>query len=155
MRHVVRVPVVLAAAALLVGCQASSSAAPSGGSGGTTVNVDLQEFAIVTASSTAPAGSVTFHVTNKGPDEVHEFVIIKTDLDAASLPTDGDGAVEEEADGLEVIDEVEDLAVDATHDLTVDLAAGSYVLICNIVDSKDGQAEAHYKMGMRTGFTVE
>jgi len=36
---------------------------------------------------------------------------------------------------------------------TVDLEAGSYVLICNIFD--DAENEAHYQEGMRTAFTVE
>jgi len=36
-----------------------------------------------------------------------------------------------------------------------DLAPGKYVLICNIVQTEpDGSKEAHYKVGMRTAFTV-
>jgi hypothetical protein len=54
---------------------------------------------------------------------------------------------------MEVIDEIEDLAVDTSETLSVDLVAGPYVLICNIYDKKE--KESHYQEGMRTGFTVE
>jgi hypothetical protein len=36
--------------------------------------------------------------------------------------------------------------------MTVTLDAGNYVLICNIWDTDEG--EAHYRMGMRTQFSV-
>ena len=52
-----------------------------------TVAVTLQEFAVAADPATAPAGSVTFNVTNEGPDDVHEFVVIKTDLAVTDLPS--------------------------------------------------------------------
>ena len=104
------------------------------------------------ASDSVPTGSVTFQVTNTGPEDVHEFVVLKTDLDPGALPTDANGAVTEEGEGIEVIDEIEDIAVGATQELTVTLAAGKYVLLCNIYD--ETEKEAHYKMGMRTPFQV-
>jgi uncharacterized cupredoxin-like copper-binding protein len=128
----------------LVGCQTSEA---------TTIDVTLQEFAVIPAQDSAPAGSITFQVENTGPDDVHEFVVIKTDLAPDALPTDENGAVEEGGDGMEVIDEIEDIPVGETPSLTVDLDAGNYVLICNIWDEEE--QEAHYQMGMRTGFTVE
>jgi uncharacterized cupredoxin-like copper-binding protein len=79
--------------------------------------------------------------------------VIKTDLAPDALPTDENGAVEEEGEGMEVIDEIEDIPVGETQTLTVDLDAGNYVLICNIFDEEE--QEAHYSMGMRTAFTVE
>jgi uncharacterized cupredoxin-like copper-binding protein len=123
---------------------------------GASVAVTLQEFAVSADPASVPAGSVTFDVTNTGPDDVHEFVIIRTDLGATELPVDEDGAVLEDGESMTVIDEIEDLAVDDTQTLTVDLAAGTYVLICNILQEEpDGTLEAHYAEGMRTGFTVE
>ncbi len=99
---------------------------------------------------------MTFDVTNDGPDDVHEFVVILTDLGPTELPTDADGAVKESGKGMEVIDEIEDIPVGETQSLTVDLAAGSYVIICNILQEEpDGTLEAHYSEGMRTTFTVE
>jgi uncharacterized cupredoxin-like copper-binding protein len=140
---------------LLAACSSSSSASPSagGGEGGSTIDVTLQEFAIVPAETSAPAGEITFSVTNDGPDDVHEFVIVQTDLAPGDLPTDADGAVDESGEGVTVIDEIEDLPVGETQDVTVTLEAGSYVLLCNIFDADEG--EAHYAEGMRTAFTVE
>jgi uncharacterized cupredoxin-like copper-binding protein len=133
---------------------AETSAATDGGA--TTVTATLEEFAVSTDPASAPAGSVTFDVTNDGPDDVHEFVVILTDLGPTELPTDADGAVEETGKGMEVIDEIEDIPVGETQSLTVDLAAGSYVIICNILQEEpDGTLEAHYSEGMRTTFTVE
>ncbi len=127
------------------------------GGGGNVVNVTLQEYSVNPDTNSADAGEITFNVENKGPDEVHEFVIIKTDLKPDALPTNDDGSANEDAPGLEKIDEIEDIAVGDTPSLTVDLKAGSYVLICNIVEEPDGEteAEAHYQEGMRTAFTVK
>lgn len=133
----------------------TSSAATTGSTGSSdgTVAVTLQEFAVAADPGTAPAGSVTFDVTNIGPNDVHEFVVVKTDLGPTELPVDDTGAVEESGEGMEAIDEIEDIPVDGNEQLTVDLDAGNYVLFCNIY-SEDEQ-EAHYSEGMRIGFTVE
>jgi uncharacterized cupredoxin-like copper-binding protein len=125
---------------------------------GATVNVTLQEWAVVPDAESAPAGEVTFAVTNDGPDDVHEFVIIRTDLEPGDLPTDATGAVNEagvqfQSGEMEVIDEIEDLAVGDTQEVTVTLEAGNYVLLCNIYD--ETEQEAHYAEGMRIAFTVE
>jgi uncharacterized cupredoxin-like copper-binding protein len=150
----------LAAAALVLsacgggaspGASTAATGTPAAG-GATTIDVTLQEFAVVPAADAAPAGDVTFKITNQGPDDIHELVIIKTDLGASALPTDADGAVDEAGAGMEVIDEVEDLEVGSAEDLTVNLAAGKYVLLCNIFDETEN--EAHYKLGMRIDFTV-
>ncbi len=132
-----------------------ASAAPQEPAAGSTVAVTLQEFSVIATPASVPAGSVTFNTTNKGPDDVHEIVVIKTDLAMADIPTDKDGAMIEDAEGLDPIDEVEDLKVGDTQDLTVDLEPGRYLLVCNIVQKEpDGSMEAHYKMGMFTEFTV-
>lgn len=120
------------------------------------VAVTLQEFAVSAEPASVPTGTVTFSVTNDGPDDVHEFVVISTDLEPTELPTDKDGAVVEDGKGMEVVDEIEDIPVGESQTLSVDLDAGSYVLICNILQKEpDGTLEAHYSVGMRTGFTVE
>ena len=119
---------------------------------GTTVAVTLQEWSVLPAPDSVPAETVTFQVTNTGPEDVHEFVVLKTDLDPGALPVDANGAVTEEGEGIEVVDEIEDVAVGATQELTATLAPGKYVLLCNIYD--ETEKEAHYKMGMRTAFAV-
>jgi uncharacterized cupredoxin-like copper-binding protein len=146
---------VMAAASLaIVGCTTDgASPSPTGGAGAATVAVTLQEWAVVLpAADSAPAGDITFDVTNQGPADVHEFVVIKTELEAADLPTDADGVVDEAGGGMDVIDEIEDVPVGETMSLTVALEAGSYVLVCNIWD--EGEGEAHYRLGMRSAFTV-
>lgn len=119
----------------------------------TLVNVTVQEFSVIPDVTTAPAGEVTFVVTNGGPDDIHEFVVVRTDLEPDALPTDGTGAVDEAGDGMTVIDEIEDLEVGASEEVTVTLEPGAYALICNIFD--EAEQEAHYQMGMFTAFTVE
>jgi uncharacterized cupredoxin-like copper-binding protein len=121
-------------------------------SGPSTVAVTLEEFAVGTVPASAAAGSVTFNATNNGPDDDHEFVVIQTDLSPTELPTKPDGSVDEEGEGITVINEIEPFPVGETETLTVDLAAGSYALICNVYDAEE--KEAHYKEGMRTSFTV-
>ena len=168
MRRGFSILAVMALLSLLVtACQTSASGSPaesaaagasvapgaSAAAGGTTVNVTLQEWSVLPDAETAAAGAVTFVVTNEGPDDIHEFVIIRTDLDPGDLPTDATGAVDEAGEGMEVIDEIEDIAVGDTAELSVTLEAGSYILLCNIYD--ETELEAHYAMGMYTAFTVE
>ena len=151
------VAAMLAAACTSAGASPTASAPGASpgasGGGGSTVDVALQEWSVNPASQSAPAGDITFRVTNDGPDDIHEFVVLKTDLDAAALPTDDTGAVDESGEGITVEDEIEDIPVGETQELTVTLDAGSYVLICNIYD--ETEMEAHYEMGMRIPFTVE
>lgn len=149
-------------ALMAVGCSAGStvtpkptatpSVAPVATLGSTAVNVTLSEWAIGTSAVTAPAGVVTFTVTNQGPKDVHEFVILKTDLSMISLPVDSTGKATEDGSGVVSVDEIGEVAVGATQDLVVTLEPGAYVLVCNIVD--ETTHEAHYGMGMRTSFTV-
>jgi uncharacterized cupredoxin-like copper-binding protein len=129
----------------------ASASASAGGGGGTTVNVILREFEVVPEVTSAPAGPITFHVTNDGPEDIHEFVVFKTDLAPEALPTAEDGSVDEEGEGVELKDEIEDIPVGESRDVTITLDAGNHVVICNIVEGD----EVHYAMGMRTAFTVE
>jgi uncharacterized cupredoxin-like copper-binding protein len=144
---------------VLIGAACSSDdgdegASPAAGAtgGGGPVQITLQEFAIATVPATAAAGSVSFDIENKGPDDAHEFVVFRTDLAPTELPTLANGSVDEEGEGLELIDEVEEIEPGDSGNLTVDLDAGAYVFICNIYDKKEH--EAHYEEGMRTAFTV-
>jgi uncharacterized cupredoxin-like copper-binding protein len=132
---------------------AAPSGAPSPAGEASAVKVTLQEWAVVPDAVSASAGTVTFTVNNAGPEDVHEFVVLKTDLDAGSLPVDATGTVSEEGEGIVVVDEIEDIPVGATQELSVTLEPGKYVLLCNIY-SADEQ-EAHYKLGMRSSFTVD
>jgi len=137
----------------LAGCGGSGvSPSPSVSAGATTVDVTVGEFAVGTSVSSAPAGDVSFAVTNTGPEDVHELVVIKTDISFIALPTDANGAVDEAVGGMEVKGEVEDIPVGTSQELTLTLEPGTYALICNIWD--ETEKEAHYAEGMRTEFTV-
>lgn len=139
------------AALTLSACSGSSSTSPAASptSTGAAVDVQLKEFSITPSATSIAAGPVTFNADNVGGD-THEMVIIRTDVDADALPTQEDGTANEDATELTAVDEVEDIAPGGTGSLTVDLAPGSYVIICNIL--ADGQA--HYSLGMHAGFTV-
>jgi uncharacterized cupredoxin-like copper-binding protein len=117
-----------------------SSSATSGGVGATE-----KDFAITLDTTTAKAGSVTFDITNQGPS-THEFVVLKSDLPADQLPTTDEGTVDEKAEGLEDVDEVEDLAAGSSQTLTANLDPGNYVVICNL--------PGHYQQGMNAELTV-
>ena len=155
---------VLAAALALAGCGGGDSGGQSSGqpattqapptTASTTVAVTLQEFSVTPAQGSAPAGQVTFQAKNTGPEDEHELVVLQTDLDPGDLPTKADGSVDEEGDGLEAVGEIEEFKPGTTQSKAFDLAAGSYVLICNVVEKDEGKTEAHYQLGMRTAFTV-
>ncbi|HJX07097.1 MAG TPA: plastocyanin/azurin family copper-binding protein [Actinomycetota bacterium] len=139
-----RLTIAVSAMVLLgtVACSSSSSSSSAGGSTSGGVSATEKDFSIDLASSSAPAGSVTFNVSNEGPS-THEFVVIKTDDAPDALPTK-DGSVNE--DQVTVVDELEDVAPSTTGTLTTDLETGSYVIICNV--------PGHYAAGMHTAFTV-
>jgi uncharacterized cupredoxin-like copper-binding protein len=156
---------VAAVAALLVtGCSSAPSSSPSNAAASApssaaasaatgSVKVTLTEWAVIPDKASTTAGNVTFEITNTGPLFMHEFVIIKTDLDPADLPADSTGKVDEAGAGIQFVGEVEELAIGATETASFDLTAGKYVLICNIVEAAGGH-ESHYTQGMRTAFTV-
>lgn len=121
----------------------------------TTVNVTLQEFVLSPSQGSAPAGRITFHVSNIGED-MHEFLVIKTDLAPDDLPTEANGSYEENGPGTDLLDEIELVNPGNSADLQIDLQKGKYVLICNMVHMEDnGDVEVHYQLGMRAGFIVD
>lgn len=148
----------LGVAVLVAACGgggASPSAAGGGGGSGGSVDVTLQEWSVVPASTSVTAGSITFNVTNNGPNDPHELVIFRTDLGHRELPTREDGGVDEEGEGVELIGEIEEFEPNASESGTFDLEAGKYVLICNLVEEEEGALESHYGLGMSTDFTVQ
>lgn len=114
------------------------------------VDAALTTYKITLDKDSAPAGEITFHIHNDATDLTHEFVVFKTDLSEDQLPLNSEGIVDEEASGITLIDEAEDIEPGASTDLTVTLDAGNYVLVCN-TDSD----QMHYQHGMHTKFTVK
>ena len=123
-------------------CGADGDAAISGISNDITGS--LSEWKIDLSAGAAAAGTVNFTVTNDGTIE-HEFVIVKTDIPDGELPLVED-KFQEDAEGVEVIDEMEKMAKGATTTLSVNLEPGNYQLVCNIV--------SHYGAGMHAPFVV-
>jgi uncharacterized cupredoxin-like copper-binding protein len=146
-------PVVAALALALAACSGGATESPADTT--QTVDVTLQEWAVVPTQSSVKAGSVTFEVTNAGPEDKHEFVIFRTDLGARGMPLGPDNAVDEEGEGVELIGEIEEFEVGTTESATFELAPGKYVFLCNLVEEDAGTTEVHYQLGMSIDFTVE
>jgi hypothetical protein len=119
----------------------------------TVVTASLREFAIDLSQTSALEGVVTFQIANNGAHE-HEFVLIRTDLAADTLPTEVDGTYLENAAGTLIVDEDENIPPGAQAELTLDLDTDNYVIICNRVAMQAGETIGHYALGMRTSFDV-
>lgn len=121
------------------------------GGGAKDVNVSLKEWSVTPEVAQVKPGEVRFVVANEGT-EPHELVIIRSDLSPGALPV-VDGKVDEER--VDIVDEIEPFAAGTTERKTVELKAGKYLLICNIVERPPGEpVESHYEKGMRTAFLV-
>ena len=129
-------------AALLVVGILTASCSGSGSDATGDVIVTLKDFSLAAEPGMFPPGDITFGIQNDGPS-VHEFVILRTDDAPDALPVEN-GVIPEEQ--LDLVDEAEDIAPGTSATLDVNLAAGSYVLVCNL--------PAHYAAGMHAGFTV-
>jgi uncharacterized cupredoxin-like copper-binding protein len=170
-----RPAVILATAALLallaMGCSSSDSGSATTTSGGvtvttaaegTTVNVDMGDteglkgaMTLTASAASAPAGNVTFVVKNSGTID-HEMIVLKTDTPFDQLPVvDAGDPPAPVTSGADKVDEAgnvgetgePDVKPGTTRTFTIkDMAAGKYVLVCNIAK--------HYGMGMRAAFTV-
>lgn len=117
---------------------AASTTSPVGGD----ITVDLTEYKVTAEPAVATAGKVSFAVANNGAIP-HEFVVLKTTQRAAKLLK---GSEADETGNVGELDE-KALTVGATKDLTLDLKAGHYALICNL--------PGHYQGGMYLDFTVK
>jgi uncharacterized cupredoxin-like copper-binding protein len=104
--------------------------------------VTMKDYRVELSVETVKAGTVKIGVRNAGGME-HSFELIKTDLPFDKLPVDS-GAAKAKEDGL--IKQVKSLGVGKVSVVTADLAAGSYVIICNIA--------GHYQLGMRAALIV-
>jgi len=113
--------------------------------GPTVVNVSLTSYTVVADKVEVPAGKVTFKITNDATDQVHEFVVVRSDAAALDLPRDAENLADENA--VAPVDEVEDIEIGATAELTVDLTPGHYILLCNL--------PGHYDQGMAIDFVVK
>jgi uncharacterized cupredoxin-like copper-binding protein len=101
---------------------AAAASSASGGGASTTINATEKDFAIALDNSSVPAGSVTFKIKNNGPSP-HDIGI--KELNKAS----------------DIIDPGK------SGEITVDLKAGTYTVICTI--------PGHEQLGMKMTLTVK
>jgi uncharacterized cupredoxin-like copper-binding protein len=121
-----------------------------GGSGGASespspdlgIDTTLSDFKVVAAETEAAAGEVSFDLENDGPSQ-HTFFLVETDVTEDDLPV-VDNVVD--LGDLEVVAESGVFDVGARASVTEDLAAGAYVMFCNL--------PGHYGAGMHAAFTV-
>jgi uncharacterized cupredoxin-like copper-binding protein len=106
----------------------------------TRMTVTLNEFAIIPELREVPSGDITFDVVNTGED-VHEMIVIKSDLDEKALPPSPTGRSEVDEDAVgEVIGTFEDVQSGGAMNGTLVLGPGRYILLCNL--------SKHYENGM-------
>jgi len=132
----------------LLAVLAQSVPLPTAARAAVAVKVDLKEMSVVAVPASVPAGDVTFNAVNSGTIP-HELVVLKTDLSPELLPARATDPTRVDEGAAGSLGEIEDSVLDVTGStgtLTLDLAAGKYVLICNV--------SGHYKAGMFTAFTV-
>lgn len=134
----------------LLSAACSSSSAPSADgestapdpAAGATVDITITDTSLTPAPDSVSAGEVTFDATNEG-EATHEFEVFQADVDPADLPVENNVA---NTEGMTLLGEVEDLTPGGTGSLTLDLPAGSYIIMCNL--------PGHFDMGLHSTLTV-
>ena len=122
---------------------ASCGGAPEAAPAGAQLIAEMTDYKIAVNVPSVKAGKIKIGVRNIANME-HSFQVLKTDLAPDKLAVDGASAKAKE-DGK--VGEIPSIAAGKSAALTVDLAPGKYVFICNIA--------GHYQLGMSTGFTVD
>jgi len=117
------------AAVALTGCTSTAPPAPPAGGASTAaggpITVQAADTACEVSIAEAPAGTITFNVTNGG-DKVTEFYLYGED-------------------GLRIVGEVENVGPGLSRDLVINVPAGEYIPAC-----KPGMVGK----GIRSAFTV-
>ena len=158
MKHRKSILLIPAMALSLAACSNSgASSVPSSQAGAPSVNgpavpegvaVTVDQWSVVSSTSTYAAGPVTFTATNGGTID-HELVVLRTKTAAADIPVasfEGEqGRINEDTAGTNV-GETGDLISGSTKTFSVDLKPGHYVLFCNL--------PGHYESGMHIDVTV-
>jgi len=110
------------------------------------IRVDLANWRVEPAQSSARAGSVTFwaihdmgyqHMSGGG-GATHDLQVMKKNSDGS----------------FEMAGQVQGLTMGEAKELTLDLTPGDYELSCNVVEQVNGKMISHYKQGMHTTFKV-
>lgn len=111
-------------------------------SGATPVQVTIEDDRIEADPGEVPSGRIEFRILNQG-SMVHEMEVFAGATAGESLEVRNSVA---DTTGLTLVDEIEDILIGSALSLTVDLAPGAYLLLCNLPE--------HYANGMWTYVTV-
>lgn len=135
----------------LVGCGTDPSQGVNGGGPDAAslisnkVTGSVEEWKVNVSAQSAKAGEVIFAIANFGTIQ-HEFLVTRSSYEAGKIPIGSNNRFDEEDEGLTVVDEIPEWAVNESKVLKVNLEPGAYELLCNI--------EGHYANGMHTTFIV-
>ena len=133
--------VALAGFSVLSGCGSGETATPTERE----VVGSVGEWFVRVDDESAPVGTVTFRITNAGSIR-HEFLVVRTDIAPGKITVGDDARFAESNPAIEVVDEIAEWGPGQTKSLTLNLAAGTYQLVCNL--------PGHYRLGMWAGFAV-
>lgn len=119
-----------------------TTATATASAGGAPIPVTLTEYKIKPAAASAPAGHVSFKVTNSGQLK-HQFTIIRTNKSAATVLSKQNP--DDDIPGAR--GEISSIAPGASKTLVIkNLKPGHYAIVCAL--------PGHYQAGMYTDFTV-
>jgi hypothetical protein len=116
-----------------------ASASPAG-----SPSVSLTEWKVI-LSGTIKSGKTKLTINDIGV-AAHELLVFKSNLAPSAFPTDKSGDIEEDGPGVKLLSDGENIDPGGTQTRTIDLAPGTYFLVCNI--------PGHFKQGMFTEVTV-
>lgn len=110
------------------------------------ITVDLLNWSVTPAATSARAGEVTFFAVHAmahqhGAAEggiTHDLQIMKKNADGS----------------MDLVGQVQGLAMGEAKAITVNLTPGAYELSCNVVEVINGKTIGHYQLGMHTAFNV-
>jgi uncharacterized cupredoxin-like copper-binding protein len=108
----------------------TTTTAPPAPASPTSLEISLQDYAIVPAASVVPAGELVITVVN-GDRAPHDVTILRTALPASQLPTAGI-SVDESDPALEILARTPRLDPLGTGTITTALGPGTYVLVCTV-----------------------
>lgn len=145
----------------VIACGGGGNGDDNGGSSGSsnTVAISMDDqggtYTMDTSPSSIAAGSVTFDISNVGLI-AHEFKVVKLNdagmaANLSDLPTEA-GLISESGNMVDGVGTIlgslleADLPADSSDELTLNLDAGEYMLLCNVA--------THYQLGMWSEFTV-
>ncbi len=106
---------------------------------------NLSGMQMTATPDSVKSGRITIHATNASKGLMHEVIVVRAPANGAPLPyNDKAGKVVEKR--IKDLGEVADLPPGKSGSITLQLAPGNYLLICN--------QPSHYKAGMWTKLTV-